>query len=100
MSDNQIVEALRAGIDRLFEHRRALRKARTLLRIWPQGLVFECRVLAADAEEHREVEHACCREEVPWDQLSSFDAEKARAIADHVCAEAHAYLGTKLEAAE
>ena len=100
MSNNQITEALRAGIDRLFEHRKTLRKAQTLLRIWPHGLVFECRVLANDAEEYREVEHASCREEVPWDQLASFDVQKARAVADRVCAKAHAYLGTKLEAAE
>jgi hypothetical protein len=94
MSD-QFRIALRAGIDRLFEHRRALMRAQTLLRVWPDGLCFECIIPAREGENHRALDDARGTEKVPWDQIDTFDAAAARAVADRVCAKAHALLGTK-----
>lgn len=83
--NDQLIDALKAAVERIAEQRKALRHAAVLLRVYPQGLVFSC---------HTSFEggglHAWGHEGVLWDDLPSFHE-----IVDRVCAKAHAHLGTK-----
>lgn len=107
------IEVLQAGINRLMEHRKELRIVQTLMRVWPDVVNFSCNVVPrgvegepipdeSKAEERFQIPRDVALEasgfvNVPWDELRTLDVEGVRAIADRVCAKAHALLDPLLK---
>jgi hypothetical protein len=88
MSD-QLIEALRAATERIAFQRKALREANVICRVYPQGLVFSCHVRRNEGDD---LPMPVGHEEVTWEELRAFDAERAIAIVDRVCEKAHKIL--------
>lgn len=94
---NQTIDALQAAARRIALHRKALRRAQVLCRVWPEGLSFICNLtMLIEGYSARSLFEAGGQELVPWSDLPSFDAAAAQAVVDRVCAKAHALLGTVL----
>lgn len=112
MTDTTIA-VLQAGINRMFEHRKAMRYVQTLCRVWPDGLAFSCHIVPRDftdepipgqtiAEERLgitpvQANEATGSEIVEWDAVAKLDVAGVREIADRVCAKAHALLDPLLK---
>ncbi|HLH92045.1 MAG TPA: hypothetical protein VKX28_26735 [Xanthobacteraceae bacterium] len=88
MSDAQLIGALKAACVRMFEHRHDLKRAQTLLRIWPEGLVLECKIPASKPED---IAGSSMRT-VTWDELSGLTPARAIEIVDEVCGPARTLL--------
>lgn len=107
------IDVLKAGIERMFEHRRKMRYVQTLCRVWPDCLAFSCRIVLRDmldkpipgetiAEERlgitaQQALEATGHETVGWDAVAKLDVAGVHEIADRVCAKAHALLDPLLK---
>jgi hypothetical protein len=75
----EFVKDLRAAVDQLFAHRKALRRVAVRCGFWPEGLVISAALTS-------EKDLSLWKEIVPWDRLATMDAAELMAIADRVCA--------------
>lgn len=92
----ELSDALKAGNDRMFHHRKILRRATVLMRIWPEGIIFTCLVRPHHSDDDWEVpSKEVGREVLPWSELPKLTRASATQIADRVCSVAYDALGVQ-----
>jgi hypothetical protein len=88
------VNACQLAADRLWMHRRKLRRAAVKIGFWPTGMVISANITARNDDE---MAAALPPQVIPWDQVATISIEGILAIVDLVCDPLYPALGISRE---
>lgn len=95
---SEFLKDMRAAVEQLFAHRKAMRRVAVRFGFYPESLLISASVtLQSDdcheSEARREaILNASQQQMIPWDLLDTIDPAEFIAIVDRVCQPAHDVL--------
>lgn len=92
LSQADFTKAMQAATERLWHHRKTLRRVAMKLGFWPDGLVISANITARNNDE---MKAGAGPRVIPWPELATLTEARAVEIVDELCAPLYPALGMK-----